>query len=352
VPRRSGGSNRLYALTVPGIEDLAADELRGLGARPAPALTGFDRRDSILPFTAPDAAGVLRASLLEDVFALLFDAPTPAGRAAPKRLAAMLDADSLARAMALHHALRPKTRGRSYKVVVRVAGRHQFRREDVESAFTAALARLLPHWRPAAAAALEVWLHVAGERTLAGLRLSGDELAQRWYKRAHLAASLKPTVARALVVLAGAHPGDVFLDPMCGAGTIARERADAGRARIVLAGDHDAGALAAACTNVGSAVHLLRFDAERLPLPDVSVDVVCTNPPYGRQHEVRPGLDRLYRRVMREAARVLRPGGRCVVLTGEPRTLLEALPKTLRVGSRRRLLVRGLSVTALVMRRE
>ena len=48
-------------------------------------------------------------------------------------------------------------------------------------------------------------------------------------------------------------------------------------------------------------------------------------------------------------ARVLRPGGRCVVLTGEAAVLGRAMPPALRVVSKHRMLLRGLSVTAFVM---
>ena len=156
-------------------------------------------------------------------------------------------------------------------------------------------------------------------------------------------------MARALVLLSEPRPDDVVLDPMCGAGTILRERTDAGGARMVLGGDVDAGAVAAARVNAGRKPSLARWDATRLPLRDRCVDVVITNPPYGRQHEALAGIDRLYARAMREAARVLRPDGRCVVLTGEPDVLLRALPPPLRVRSKRRLLLRGLPVTAFVM---
>ena len=76
---------------------------------------------------------------------------------------------------------------------------------------------------------------------------------------------------------------------------------------------------------------------------------MITNPPYGRQHEAANGLDRLYARSLREAARVLKLGGRCVVLTGEPQVLSRALPTTLRVRAKRRLLLRGLPVVAFVL---
>jgi tRNA (guanine6-N2)-methyltransferase len=350
VKGAKGGAPAGYALTVPGLEDLASTELQRAGANITAVLKGFDKRDSIVVFTAPDVARVLRCGTIEDVFHTLLDAPTPSGNAAPKRLAELIDRASFERALAVHHAARPKKGGRSYKVVARVAGRHPFRREDVQHAFERAMARLLPRWTPATEmAAVELWVQVIGERTLVGLRVSGDELAARRYKRAHLPASLKPTVARALVLLSDPRPDDVVIDPMCGAGTLLRERADAGRAELALGGDVDAGALAAARVNAGRKPTLAQWDATRLPLHDRCVDVVITNPPYGRQHEALLGIERLYARAMREAARVLRPDGRCVVLTGEPDVLLRALPPPLRVTSRRRILLRGLSVTAFVM---
>ena len=91
------------------------------------------------------------------------------------------------------------------------------------------------------------------------------------------------------------------------------------------------------------------WDATRLPLRSGIADVVITNPPYGRQHEASPGLARLYRDLMYQVMRVLAPGGRCVILTGEPAALLEALPRPMKVREKRRLLLRGLPVTAFVI---
>lgn len=339
-----------FAHVVPGTEDLAAAELVRLGATVRETLAGFDKRDSIVLFSAPDPAPLVRATLVEDVFALLLNAPTPGGPRAPKALAATIDRATLERAMLAHHAVRPKSGGRSFKAVARVAGKQMFLREDAETAFARAVGKLLPRWLEAKGhVSLEVWVQVAGVRTLAGLRISGDELAQRKYKRAHLPASLKPTVARALVALSEPRRDDVFLDPMCGAGTILRERADAGRAALVLGGDIDAGAVDAAVTNARRSARVLRWDAAHLPLADRSVDVIVCNPPYGRQHEAIRGLDRLYARTTREMARVLRPDGRCVLLTGEPALLFRVLPPAFRVLTRRRMLLRGLPVTAFVM---
>lgn len=339
-----------YALVVPGVESLASAELTAAGASVRETISRIDKRDSIIIFGAPDLTSVLRCGLIEDVFQIVIDQPTPPTPGAPKILARALERGPLERALLAHNAVRPKTRARTYKVVTRVAGRHPFRREDVEAPFIAALGGLLPRWTPSGGlAAIELWVHVVGARTIAGLRLSGDDLAQRRYKRAHLPASLKPTVARALVMLSEPRADDVCLDPMAGAGTILRERAEAERAARIFGGDLDRDAINAARANAGKQAPLARWDATRLPLAQATVDVVITNPPYGRQMGTVAGLDRLYARSLREIARVLRPGGRCVLLTGEAAVLMRAMPPALRVLSKRRMLLRGLSVTAFVM---
>jgi 23S rRNA G2445 N2-methylase RlmL len=350
MPKAKRREPLYFAHVVPGIEDLAVAELERLGATVRDTLVKFDRRDSIVLFSADDPAVPLNARLLEEVFAVLLDAPVPAAKAAPKLLAAQIERTTLERALVLHHAVRPKG-GRTFKAIARVAGKHTFRREDLEYALERAVGALLPRWSPAVGdhATLEVWAQVVGARALVGLRVSGDELAQRRYKKAHLPASLKPTVAAALVVLSEPRRDDVVLDPMCGAGTILRERADVGRAELILGGDLEAVAVEAARTNVRKSACVARWDASRLPLRDRSVDAVVCNPPYGRQHEAIRGLERLYARTTREMARVLKPDGRCVLLTGEPDLLFRSLSPVLRVVSKRRILLRGLPVVAFVM---
>jgi 23S rRNA G2445 N2-methylase RlmL len=347
------GSPAYYALVVPGLEDIAASELRAAGAKTLGAITNIDKRDGIVLFSAKAPSAVMQCGTIEDVFQIVVDAPTGGGRGAPKRLARLLERDALERAMTAHHALRPGKRGRSYRVNVRLAGQHPFRRDEVEAAFSSALDGMLAKWVPARdKAALELWVHVIGDRTIAGVRLSDDTLAGRRYKRAHLPASLKPTVARALVLMAATQLGDVLVDPMSGAGTILREAMEQTRGLRLIGGDADADALEAARTNAGKEANLILWDALHLPLRSGVADIVVTNPPYGRQHETPHGVEKLYRALAREVARVLAPSGRCVILTGEPQALLEALPRHLRVRSRRRILLRGLPVTAFVIVRE
>jgi tRNA G10 N-methylase Trm11 len=134
-----------------------------------------------------------------------------------------------------------------------------------------------------------------------------------------------------MVRLARARPGQVVLDPMCGAGTILAEQFVAARRfhapLEVWGGDVEHAAVRAAAINLrrlGEA-RLCRWDARRLPLPTASVDHVLSNPPFGKQlsspAEVRP----LYRAMVRDYDRVLRPGGQAVLLSSDVAALRDAV---------------------------
>ena len=62
-------------------------------------------------------------------------------------------------------------------------------------------------------------------------------------------------------------------------------------------------------------IHWPLQDATALPLDAACVDSIITNPPYGERHGRLADLPELYSRFLAEAARVLRPGGRCAALT-------------------------------------
>jgi tRNA (guanine6-N2)-methyltransferase len=123
----------------------------------------------------------------------------------------------------------------------------------------------------------------------------------------------------------------VVLDPMCGAGTILAEvlelaRTEGIRLANVWGGDLESAALRATGPNLRRLGHVLlaRWDARSLPLPDRSVDRIVCNPPFGKQLSRPEDIGPLYHRFLRECDRVLRPGGRSVLLVSDQTALRDA----------------------------
>lgn len=161
---------------------------------------------------------------------------------------------------------------------------------------------------------------------------------RRPYRLALMARSLNPAMARAVVMASRARAGDAFLDPFCGSGTLLAERALLGPCRLIGV-DREAGAVDAAGRALsgfllagergaalpGPEVDLRVGDARALPLADGSISAVATNPPYGHRLGSVAANAELYAAALREAARVLGPRGRLVVLSGDRRHLRQAL---------------------------
>jgi tRNA (guanine10-N2)-dimethyltransferase len=129
--------------------------------------------------------------------------------------------------------------------------------------------------------------------------------------------SMDPLLARALVNLAGARPGVVLLDPMCGTGGVLMEAGFVGATPVGV--DAQAKMVRGARENLraflGDGFHLARADATCLPLRAGSVDAVVFDAPYGRQSRIEgESVASLVGGALREARRVVREGGRGVVV--------------------------------------
>src|SRR5215472_5572557 len=213
---------------------------------------------------------------------------------------------------------------RTWRVVSQKSGSHDFRRKDSGEAVGDALRRTLPRsiHHVADDADLEFWLWLSGGEALIGLRLSDATMRHRPYKREHLPASLRPTVAAAMGWLAQPTKEDIVLDPLCGAGTVLIERALLAPLKQALGGDIRGKAVEVARRNARSAgiEAIWRvWDARSLPLEAGSVTRVITNLPFGKQvgtHEVNTDL---YGELIGEFGRVLSVDGVLVTLTSDDR---------------------------------
>jgi SAM-dependent methyltransferase len=330
APRKGGDLPACYALVLPGLEELAAEEVeRDLGG----TVKRLGRGLVVFRLDEVDRR-VLTLRNTEDVFLLAWGTDQLSYRAE--------DLDKIQRWTArepdwplllrIHHGVRPRPQGRpTYRLVAQMEGKHGYLRKDAGKALGRGLAGHFPEsWRPAEEnASVEVWLSIDGATAVCGLRLSDRTMRHRTYKLEHQPASLRPTVAAAMVRLARARPGQVVVDPMCGAGTILAEQlAAAGRFHApleVVGGDIEFSAVRAAAINLrrlGEA-RLARWDARRLPLPAGVVDHVLSNPPFGKQLSSPAEVGPLYRAMVREYDRILKPGGQAVLLVSDVPALAE-----------------------------
>lgn len=131
---------------------------------------------------------------------------------------------------------------------------------------------------------------------------------------------LMPKLALALVNIARAKEGSVVLDPYCGTGGIMVEAGLVG-ART-LGCDVQRKILVGAKMNLDfySVDYSLMFqDAGNMALRNDCVDCIVTDPPYGRSALIQAqSLDTLMQISLCEMYRVLRPGGRLVLVSERP----------------------------------
>jgi 23S rRNA G2445 N2-methylase RlmL len=177
------------------------------------------------------------------------------------------------------------------------------------------------------------------------VRLVDERMRHREYKVAHRPGSLRASVAAALGWLSQPGADDRVVDPMCGAGTILIERAHLGRYAMLAGFDRDPDAIAAARENIGPRyrpIGVAQGDALRLPLGSAAATHLVTNLPWGTKYGSHGENRRLYPRLVEEFARVVRPGGRLVMLTAERMLMREVANRGfVRVESVRRVMILG-----------
>lgn len=169
-------------------------------------------------------------------------------------------------------------------------------------------------------------LDIIADDALLSVKLTPPSFRFRGQTRGFSTAALRPSVAHALVWLSNPQPDDVFLDPFCGSGTIASERA-AYEAKRIIASDLSIDAIAVARLNCPSQVETHNWDCRNLGLGHGEVTRLVTNPPWGAQIGEVEEIPELYLGFLKDARRVLAADGKIVLLTDQAQAIEDACQK-------------------------
>ncbi|MGH3449127.1 MAG: hypothetical protein ACRDQW_00045, partial [Haloechinothrix sp.] len=200
----------MFAAVVPGLSELVARELDRLnGVRSTGA--GHDGRADLIRFEvdrgARDRVWSLRS--VEDLFVEVGEASRAAGDR-PTALAGRLWRPELVqRALSVWaETFRPLAGSMTFRVIVRVLQERTFLRTDLRRALGQTITANRPKWRFADPAQIEVWAsEYRSGQFISGIRLSNAALRQHDGRAVERPGALRPTVAAAMVALAGAPAG-------------------------------------------------------------------------------------------------------------------------------------------------
>lgn len=314
-----------YAVVVPGLGEVACQEL--LSKLPAAVVQRCDPGRVHFSYPGPPA-DLLKLRVAENVLAHLTDLDGFTGGVEDLgRLEEAFRGLDLRAALEALERVRTLPDDPAFRITAFREGSHHYRSLDAAAWAGAGLQRAYG-WRvDLEHPDFDVWLQIEGDRATVGLRLFGQEMGRR-SRVAHGPASLRPTVAHAMCLLTRPQAGEVFLDPMCGTGTILVERSLAQAGAVMVGADWHVGALNLAKRNLEAAglpVRLVRADACAMPLRSGTVDALACNLPWGRRIGTHASNRRLYPRFLEEARRVLRSGATMVLLTAERRLMLGSL---------------------------
>lgn len=171
-------------------------------------------------------------------------------------------------------------------------------------------------------------------------------------------ATTPPVVAAGLLRLAKVKPGMRLLDPCAGVGTIpiidAMTRPEGAGVSL----DENAASCEDARANVADRdladrVQVRRADATALDLPDLSVDRVVSDLPFGKRIGSHEHNQVLYPAILRSLERVLAADGRMVLMSDDKRVFTDAVQRTrgLKVVAERVVRYNNVTPTAYVVQR-
>lgn len=323
------GPARLFALAVPGLAPLLQSELESINGVQVRS-SGFDGRSDVVRFTAEHQATCRLSSLTlaEDLFVEIGRTLRSDGDRAPWIAGRLLKPERTKRALAVRGQILHPVRDRaSCRVIVRVLQERSFLRTELRRHLATAVAKQQPLWRFADPSDLEVWVvEYQQGKVIAGVRASDGRMRQHGGRVEERSGALRPTVAAAMVALAG-NPGRTLLDPCCGSGTILSEGLRAGWTDVQGV-DIDPTAVEIAGRDARRA-RVTVGDARKLNTEDGTIDACVSNLPFGQQYDVQGDMDGWLHAVLTEMARVTHPGGRVALLA--PAITRNLVPAALRL---------------------
>lgn len=324
---------RVGLLTTLGNHDVVLQELsqRGLTAT-APAAQHLRGQTLVLATLPRDQwRRLFELRTVEDVFLVLYDSlpmasATDLTRIEPGRMKRHLGA------AAPFHPVDFRRRA-DFAVFVKQDEDRQVYRKQIADTIAATARTVYPAWHPKEPAQVELWAFYAREKLTVGLRLTDIHHRQRTWRGQERPGSLRPTLAASLIALAACRPDDVFLDPMCGSGTILIERALWGPAAELMGGDSDDAAVRIARQNAERAgltaqsARISRWDAtDPASFPGLAgrVDRIVCNLPFGVQHGKADALPGLYAAALKTWRPLLSGRGAMILLTSREAELRKA----------------------------
>ncbi len=203
-------------------------------------------------------------------------------------------------------------------------------------------------------------LQVRIRRSAAGwdvlIRATPRPLGTRAWRVCNYPGAVNAVVAASMVRLAGIYADDRICNMACGSATLLIERLLYGPAAQAVGCDTDAAARACAIQNIGAAglqqnIQITDWDATRMPIADHAIDLVLADFPFGQLIGTHNDNQTLYPALIREAARILSPRGRMVVISHEIRLLRQsvaALP-SLHIGDEIQVEVGGMHPVMLLV---
>jgi 23S rRNA G2445 N2-methylase RlmL len=318
------GPTRLIAFAIPGLAGLLAEELESMaGVRVED--TGRDGRADVVLFSAEASAlpQVVTSRLAEDIFVEIGRTLRSDGDRAQWISGRLWRPERARKALETRARMTRPTRERAtFRVIARVLQERSFLRTDLRRHLADTIQRHQPNWRFSDPADIEVWaVEYKPGMIVAGLRVSDARMRQHDGRDVERSGALRPTVAAAMVRLAG-KPVGTLLDPCCGSGTILVEGTETGW--HAKGSEIDPDAVRIARKNAPGA-EVTEGDIRYLPSNDNSVRACVSNLPFGKQYTVQQDMNKWLGAALRELARVTQAGGRVVLLAPDiPRNLTPA----------------------------